>query len=330
MNQLADYLSDPFNISQSGLQAEQDGFGDPSESDQGIVIVPVRDPQAYLSYAQELYNWLIEPIAADLAAAQPKTLVFVLDDQLRKVPMSVLHDGEQYLIEQYAIALTPGLQLLESAPLAQRQVRAIVAGLSAERTGIPVGRDVVNFPQLDAVEAEIAAIRSSVSSEVLFNEEFEAARLERTVSRLPFPVVHLATHGVFSSDLEDTFILAWDGKLNANQLSALLQSSELVREGAVELLVLSACETAAGDDRAALGLAGIAVRSGARSTLATLWQVNDVGTAQFMGKVYQSLSDTNLTKAEIVRQAQIELIRSDSYLNHPFIWAPFVLIGNWI
>ncbi|MGP1386270.1 MAG: CHAT domain-containing protein [Thainema sp.] len=328
VNQLVEHLSDPFNISSTSFsQPEQDGSSDDAV---GFEIRPVGDPQAFMRDAQQLYNWLIQPIAADLAAAQPQTLVFVLDDQLRKVPMSVLHDGNQYLIEQYAIALTPGLQLLEAAPLAQREVRAIVAGLSEERKGVAVGRDVIDFPQLDAVKAEVETIRSLVSSEVLLNEEFEAERLERTVSRLPFPVVHLATHGVFSSDLENTFVLTWDGKLNANQLSALLQSSELIRDGAVELLVLSACETATGDDRAALGLAGIAVRSGARSTLATLWQVNDTGTAQFMQKVYQSLSDTTLTKAEIVRQAQIELINSDSYLNHPFIWAPFVLIGNWI
>jgi CHAT domain-containing protein len=186
-----------------------------------------------------------------------------------------------------------------------------------------------NWGDLPHVRSEVEAISALVPSEVLLNQSFEIPQLETQVSRLPFPVVHLATHGKFSSDLSETFVLTWDGELDAEQLSKLLQSSELTRDGAVELLILSACETATGDDRAALGLAGVAVRSGARSTLATLWLVDDAATADLMVDVYRTLSETSLTKAQVVQQVQKNFLQDDER-KHPYYWAPFVLVGNWL
>lgn len=276
----------------------------------------------YLPLSKRVYSWLIEPLEDRLAATDTETLVFVLDGALRNVPMSVLYDEatEQHLIEKYAIALTPGLQLFDPQPLAERRIQAIVGGLTESRQG---------FSALPAVAQEVETIQSEVPSEVLLNDSFQKEQLEDEVISLNFPVVHLATHGQFSSDLEDTFILTWDDRINANELSSLLQTTELSQDQAIELLILSACETAAGDDRAALGLAGVAVRSGARSTLATLWQVNDAGTSKLMGEVYRQLGDANLTKAEVLRQAQLSLLQDDEYA-HPFFWAPFVLLGNWL
>ena len=201
----------------------------------------------YLTPAQQLYDWLIRPIETDLATADVDVLVFVLDSALRNIPMSVLHDGNQYLVERYPVALTPGLQLIDPAPLAKRDIRALVAGLSDPVEG---------FPALPNVATEIEAIQAQVPSEVLLNQSFVETNFANKLTTGKGTVVHLATHGEFSSELEDTFVLAWDGPLNANQLSALLQSGELSRDETVELLILSACETAAGDDRAALGLAG--------------------------------------------------------------------------
>ncbi|MGP1385217.1 MAG: CHAT domain-containing protein [Thainema sp.] len=276
----------------------------------------------YLPLAKQVYSWLIEPLADRLAATETETLVFVLDGALRNVPMSVLYDevAEQHLIEKYAIALTPGLQLFDPKPLAERRIQAIVGGLTESRQG---------FSALPAVAQEVETIESEVPSEILLNDAFQKEQLEDEVISLNFPVVHLATHGQFSSDLEETFILTWDDRINANELSSLLQTTELNQNEAIELLILSACETAAGDDRAALGLAGVAVRSGARSTLATLWQVNDAGTSKLMGEVYRRLGDANLTKAEVLQQAQLSLLQDDEYA-HPFFWAPFVLLGNWL
>lgn len=279
-----------------------------------------RSSTDYMPLAQQVYDWLIRPIEAQLAASDTQTLVFVLDGALRNVPMSVLHDGHQHLVEQYAIALTPGLQLLEPQPLAERQIRTIIGALTEERQG---------FNALPFVAAEVRAIQTEVPSEVLLNQNFDNTALEKTVEALPFPVIHLATHGQFSSNLEDTFILTWNGRINANQLSELLKSSEISREQAIELLVLSACETAVGDNRAALGLAGVAVQSGARSTLATLWLVDDEGTSVFMSDFYEKLGTTALTKAEILRQAQLNLLHSETY-RHPYFWSPFILVGNWL
>jgi CHAT domain-containing protein len=97
----------------------------------------------------------------------------------------------------------------------------------------------------------------------------------------------------------------------------------------IELMVLSACQTAEGDDRAALGLAGMAIRSGARSTLATLWAVNDESTAALMTQFYQELSNADLSKAEALRLAQIKILQNPEF-SHPYYWSPFVLIGNWL
>ena len=277
-------------------------------------------PQDYLSLAQQLYDWLIRPIEAQLQQANPEALVFVLDGSLRNLPMSVLHDGEGFLVERYAIALTPGLQLLELRSLAEQDLQALVVGLSEARDG---------FSALPNVETEVAAIQTQVPSEVLLNGGFEKAEFATQLTESSFPIVHMATHGQFSSDPEQTFILAWDDRIQAAEFGSLLQQGERQRGNAVELLVLSACETAAGDDRAALGLAGVAVRSGARSTLATLWLVDDAGTSVLMADLYQQLQDTTLTKAAALRQAQLQLLNNEQY-QHPFFWAPFVLIGNWL
>jgi CHAT domain-containing protein len=273
----------------------------------------------FLAPSKQLYDWLIKPAEEDLAASQAKTLVFVLDGPLLNLPMAVLNDGEQFLIEKYAIAYTPGLQLLNSNPLERGELTALKAGISEAVQG---------FEPLPFVEEEFEKIKSTISGELLLNETFTSEAIQQQIDSVSSPVVHLATHGQFSSKAEDTFILTWDKKLDVNQLNTLLRSREESGRGAIELLVLSACETAAGDKRAALGLAGVAVRAGARSTLATLWYVSDAATADIMTLFYGSLSDTTVTKAEALRRAQVELLK-DSRYQQPIYWAPYVLVGNW-
>jgi CHAT domain-containing protein len=142
--------------------------------------------------------------------------------------------------------------------------------------------------------------------------------------------VHLATHGKFSSQQEDTFILTWDGRLDVGQLNSFLQANELRRSDPIELLVLSACETASGDKRAALGLAGVAVRAGARSTVASLWSVDDAATAALMGRFYEEIASQKVTRAEALRQAQLSILNDPRFRRHPYFWAPFILLGNWL
>lgn len=234
--------------------------------------------------------------------------------------MAVLNDGEQYLIEKYSVALIPSLQLIEPKSFQQVQTEALIAGLSEQRD---------KFAPLPNVPIEINRIRSQVpQSQELFNETFTNQNFENLVNSAPFSVVHLATHGQFSSVLENTFVLTWDDCLNINQLNQLIRSKDTE---AIELLVLSACETLKGDDRASLGLAGVAIRAGARSTLATLWQVNDETTSLLMSEFYQNLTKPNITKAEALRQAQLKLIGStNTEYNRPYFWSAYVLVGNWL
>lgn len=269
---------------------------------------------------QQVYNWLIRPIAAELQERSLKTLAFVLDGSLRSVPMAALYDGKQYLIERYSVALSPGLRLLNPQPLQQRGFSTIAAGLTEERHG---------FSALPNVGLELKEIQAEVTSQILLNQAFTSTSLQAQIQNSATPIVHLATHGQFSSNADETFILAWDKPIKVNELGALLRDRDNLSGQVIELLVLSACETAAGDKRAALGLAGIAVQAGARSTLASLWSLDDESGAQLMGEFYRVLATAKVSKAEALRQAQLAMLRDPNF-RHPRYWAPYVLVGNWL
>ncbi len=269
--------------------------------------------------SQQLYNWLIQPIESTLKESKIQTLVFVLDGDLRNVPMSILYDGQQYLLEKYAVALTTGLELLDPKPLERKSLRVLTAGLTEARHG---------YSSLEYVDDELEQIESQVSGEFLINQEFTSKDLQAQIASQPFSVVHLATHGKFSSQPEETFVLAWDKPINIDELNSILRSRGDNLTEAIELLVLSACQTATGDKRAALGLAGVAVKAGARTTIASLWQADDQSTATVMSQFYQELLNHQITKAEALRRAQLYLL-NEGY-QHPRYWAPYVLIGNWL
>ncbi|TAF99961.1 MAG: CHAT domain-containing protein [Oscillatoriales cyanobacterium] len=268
---------------------------------------------------QQVYDWLIRPAEADLTASGIKTLVFVLDGYLRNLPIAVLHDGEKFLVEKYSIALAPGLQLLAPKPLSQVKLKVLTGGLSESRQG---------FSALPGVKEELEQISAQMPASALLNQDFVSTQLHDRIKALSYPIVHLATHGQFSSNAADTFIVTWDQKVNVKEFDRLLRSRTGEKQQPIELLVLSACETASGDNRAALGLAGAAIRSGARSTVATLWQVNDESTAIFMTEFYRQLGGSKASKAEALRNAQLTLLQNEEYQN-PYFWAPFVLVGNW-
>ncbi|MDJ0706580.1 MAG: CHAT domain-containing protein, partial [Leptolyngbyaceae cyanobacterium MO_188.B28] len=281
----------------------------------------IRSRRSFLPLSQQLYDWLIRPLANDLQTSGVDTLVFVLDGPLQNIPMAALHNGERFLLEDYRIALTPGLQLLDPKPLPKEDLKSLVAGLSQGRQG---------FAPLSHVPLELEEIESELpNSTVLLDQTFTTQSLQEKIESSPFPIVHIATHGQFSSNAAQTFILAWDNPINVIELDHILQSGFPRRESAIELLVLSACETLAGDRRAALGLAGVAVRAGARSTLATLWSVNDEATTELMGQFYAQLTNPDTTRAEALRQAQLSLLNNPQY-RHPLYWAPYVLLGNWL
>ncbi len=284
--------------------------------------------------AEKIYNWLIRPFATDLDIAttrdnsQIKTLVFVLDGSLRNLPMSVLYDGDNYLIQRYAIAVTPGLQLIQPEEKDNRSLGVLVAGAT----------DAPSFQQeglapLDNVQFEIEEVGQQLNdSQTLSNKDFTQENLQTQISNSPFRILHLATHGKFSSNPEETFILDWQSRINVKDLDKLLRTNELAKVKSLDLLILSACETAKGDDRAALGLAGVAIRAGANSTLASLWQVNDASTAELMIRFYEQISKPQMSKAEALRNVQLAFLSEyeDTDYHRPYYWASFILVGNWL
>ena len=280
-------------------------------------VHPVSDNSKRLALSEQVYNMLIRPAEENEVMADTETMVFVLDGLLRNVPMAALYDGEQYLIEKYAVALSPGLQLMSARSLDQIKTDAVVGGISEARNGLSA---------LPAVKEEISDISQLVSADTLVNEEFTSERLAKDIENSSASIVHLATHGQFSSRLEDTFLSTWEGRLNVKELSEILKSRGA--SSAIELLVLSACDTASGDDRAVLGLAGLAVQSGARSTVATLWPVKDKAAAKLMKALYEGIDEPGISKAEALRQAQLKLIADPTY-SDPFFWSAYTLVGNW-
>lgn len=282
--------------------------------------------------SQEIYDWLVKPLINDLenTADQKsiKTLVFVLDGSLRNIPPAVLYDGKQYLIEKYAVAVTPGLELINPRPLSRTNLKAIIAGASNAPSFQAEG-----LSPIDNVTIELATIREQISqSEKLENQNFQQEKIESVINSAPFNLVHIATHGKFSSNPEETFLLDWNKRIKVKDFDNLLRTKKSNEPNSLDLLILSACETAAGDKRAALGLAGIAIRAGASSTLATLWQVNDASTAEFMALFYQQLNNSQISKAEALRNSQIAFLTkySDTDYNRPYHWAAFTLVGNWL
>lgn len=272
----------------------------------------------------QVYNWLIQPLETTInySPNQIKTLVFVLDGVLQNLPMSALYDGQQYLLEKYALAVTPGLRLLNGEQTSDK-LTALTGGVSQPRA---------EFSALKNVKTELKSINNTIDSQTLLDAQFTAQNLAQIVNSRPFSVVHLATHAQFSSNPEQTFILLWDRQLTIEDFSQLLQNRQLERSQNIDLLVLSACETAKGDRRATLGLAGMSVRTGVNTTLATLWQISDRSTAFMMERFYEYLTNQpKITKAEALRLAQLDLWKiTQQDWQVPLFWAGYVLVGNWL
>jgi CHAT domain-containing protein len=246
--------------------------------------------------------------------------VFVPDAALRTIPLGALFDGEHFLIQDFAVAVTPGLTLMEPEPIQRGNVHVLVAGLS---------RAVQGFPALDNVPTELQSVGKLYGAEKLMDENFSTQKLEHKVGQEQYSIVHIASHGQFDSDAKNTFVLTYDGKLTLDQLEGVIRPGQF-RGKPVELLTLSACQTAAGDDRAALGLAGVAIKAGARSALATLWFVNDQSTSLLIAEFYTQLHDhPTMSKAKALQAAQLKLIADRRY-RHPCYWAPYLIIGNWL
>jgi len=282
-------------------------------------LLEKRTTRQFLPHAQRLYDWLVRPFEVSLADRRVDTLVFVPDGPLRTIPMSALHDGQHFVVERWAVATTPGLSLTDPRPLDRAHLRAFLSGLS---------EPVQGFPPLEHVRGELASIGKLFEGETLLDGDFRAPRVEQELGAREFSVVHVATHGEFAEDAEHSFLLTYDGRITMDRLGDTVGRTRF-HERPIELLTLSACETAQGNDRAALGLAGVAVQAGARSALGTLWSVNDDAAAELVTDFYRELRDEPVSKAVALQQAQRKLIADPSY-GHPYYWSPFLLISNWL
>ncbi|MDX2099969.1 MAG: CHAT domain-containing protein, partial [Leptolyngbyaceae cyanobacterium bins.59] len=296
--------------------------------------------QNYLPSAQKLYNLLFAPIAPLLAEQGIDTLLVVPDSGLRSLPFVALHDGQKFLVEKWSVSLIPSISLTDIRYNSLRKATVLAMGAS-------IFRDLSPLP---AVPVELESVVKELGQgQSLLNQAFTVENLKTSRQKQAYSIVHLATHGEFRSGTSrNSYIQFWDRKLNLRDLG-LLQ----LDQPPVELLVLSACRTALGDEQAEFGFGGLAVQAGVRSALASLWYVSDTGTLGLMTEFYSQLR-LQATKAGALRAAQIAMIRGkirlenqslihvrgsillkpelltggQSDLTHPYYWAAFTLIGS--
>ena len=272
----------------------------------------------YLAPAKEIYDLLIRPIEQDLARSQVEQLVFVNDGILRTVPMTALYDGKQFLIQKYPIVYLVGSKLPSAPPIASPQLSLVAFGLSDA---------IAPFGALPNVVQELQEIEkiwksktnNKIESKISLNQNFTVDALQTQIKE-GYGVIHLATHAKFGATPETTFLQAFDRRINLDQLESILRLSR----NQIELLILSACQTAAGDNRSTLGLAGVALRSGVKNVLATLWSVNDADVVPLIKDFYTEWQINGLAKAKALQQAQIKSITKDNL--HPASWSAFILV----
>ncbi|NEP53342.1 MAG: CHAT domain-containing protein, partial [Moorea sp. SIO3C2] len=303
-------------------------------------IANLESANVYLPLAQQLYRWLIGPIEQELKAQKINNLAFIMDVGLRSLPMAALHDGTGFLVERYSLGLMPTLSLTNMNYVDIRKFKVLAMGASQFKNRNP----------LPAVPVELSMVTEKLwSGKAFLNEGFTVANLRKARASQPFGILHLATHSEFlAGKPSNSYIQLWDTKLQLNQLHKLG-----LNKPKVELLVLSACRTALGDEQAELGFAGLAVLAGVKSALGSLWYVSDEGTLGLMTTFYEKLQQVPV-KAEAIRKAQLNLLRGtvrleggklvtdqgsfplppglaklpDVELRHPYYWSAFTLIGN--
>ena len=310
----------------------------------------MHDTPDYMSAAQKLHDWIIEPFEDEfLKTAEIDTLLFCLGNGLRSLPVAALYDGEQFLVEKYAATRIPAFNLIQTdySPLVNGEVLAMGASEFQSMNPLPaVPMELSNI--LETWELP-GADDHTRGGRIFLNPDFTLANLEQQLQDASPSVVHLATHAVFNrGKAEESYIQLWDEPLLLNNLREINW-----REPSVELLVLSACRTAIGDDTAELGFAGLTLQSGVKSAVASIWNVSDTGTLVLMSEFYEQLGNVT-TKAEALRQAQLKMLKGEvliedgqlqlsqrslalsdewtreevSDLSSPYYWAAFTMVGS--
>lgn len=297
------------------------------------------DTTSYLPSAQQLYQWLVEPLEPTLQAQKIETLLFCVGTGLRTLPLAALHDGQQFLTEKYSLARIPAFSLTDTRYTDLRNAKILAMGASEFTSQSP----------LPAVPVELSAIAKVGQSESFLNQDFTLVNLQSQRLLERFRIIHLATHAEFKPGApRNSYIQFWDGPLRLDQMRELRWNNP-----PVELLVLSACRTALGDKDVELGFGGLAVEAGVKSALASLWYVSDLGTLALMSEFYNQLQVASM-KAEALRSAQMAMISGKVQVekrqlrtskgnlslppelatsetekfSHPYYWAAFMMIGS--
>ena len=314
-----------------------------------------------LTWSKRLHQWLIAPITADLQQQKIDTLVYLPDGILRKIPFAVLHDGQHYLAEQYALVTVPGLSMLAERSTSINKKGILLAGMSqagpvvkelmnsdldlfgspAETRGltstlplreIELTEDTMTIEQLrtslalPGVSTELKKLSQLSDAPVIENNTFLSKQFAQHVHQ-GHAIVHIASHGFFSGNPKQSFIMTYDHLLNMQQLADLFQT-EAFHKNPIEMVTLSACQTAKGDDRSPLGLSGVVIQMGVKSAIGSLWNVADQAAQQFFADFYRLYQQPDMSKAKAMQQAQKMLLKTAD-MAHPFYWAPFILVGEW-
>jgi len=328
--------------------SREDIIATATEFRQEVSDIRKLNQNGYKQSSQKLYNVLIKPLEAELEANNIDVLIFSMDSGLRLLPVAALYDGKQFLVEKYAMGIVPSFGLTDTRYVSPEKASILAMGASEFK-------DQVGLPTMPI---ELKTIVSNPRrGESFLNEQFTIPNfIAQNSGQSPFSIIHLGTHAEFKvGDLSDSYIQFYDDRLRIPQLQKVSEDLGWNSDDSpIELLVLSACETALGDKEAELGFAGLAVQAGVKSALASLWYVSDLGTLALMGEFYDQL-DTTLNKAEALRQTQLQMLNSsvkvDSKqvklsngtalalpadfpdgtltLDHPYFWSSFTLIGNW-
>lgn len=282
----------------------------------------------YLADAQKLYSWLIQPLSKTLDKNDVHTLVLIPDATLRQIPLSVLHTGQAFLIEQYAVAITPALTITtpkSNTFSGTKKISTLVASLS--KTSLKLKQEDVSDLLFAGLEQELLQ-KIYPQATMLKDEFFTHPNLKTLVSQRPYELIHISSHAQFSMHTADTYIVLYDDKLNLDALENLIKHTWQHKQN-LELLTLSACETAKGNEKAALGLSGVALKAGAHSALASLWKVDEAVALELTQGFYQAFQNRNtyISKAQALQKVQINMVRKGFQARN---WAAFLLIGNWL
>ena len=273
----------------------------------------------YLALSKRMYDLLIKPLQSELSKKRLETLIFVNDGILKNVPMAALHDGQKFLVEDYALGVSLSLNLqIKTNESFTAKTRVLAFGLSEQ---------IANLPALPYVKQEIQSIGQIVEVKQVLDSDFTSSRVEKELMNRTSPLVHFATHSKFGGLPENSFLLTYQERLSLLDLANILNQHQTKWvDNQIKLLVLSACSTAAGNKRATLGLTGVAIRSGVPNVIGSLWSVNDRAEVALIEQFYLSLVQEGMSPSQALRQAQIKMIGDRTF--HPAIWSNLISILN--